>query len=113
MTSPLIANLQKLVGTARDNAVLRFSLGAEYLKLAEFEQAIEQFRAALDKDPRYSAAWKLLGEACSRSGKLSEALSAYREGETVARQKGDIQAAKEMRVFARRVEKQLEAQGSG
>jgi Flp pilus assembly protein TadD len=105
MTSQQIVNLLKLVGTPRDGALLRFSLGTEYLKGADFEAAAAHLAAAVEKDPGYSAAWKLLGNALARSGRLEEALATYRKGIEVADKKGDKQAAKEMAVFARRLEK--------
>jgi len=107
MTSQQIINLLKLVGTPRDSALLRFSLGSEYLKCAEFEPAIAHLNAAIEKDPGYSAAWKLLGNALAENGRVDEALAAYRKGVEVAEGKGDLQAAKEMTVFARRLEKVL------
>ena len=111
MTSQQIPNLLKLVGTARDGALLRFSLGSEYLKNSDFELAIAHLGAAVEKDPGYSAAWKLLGRALSESGRTAEALAAYRRGIEVAQGKGDRQAAKEMAVFARRLEKALASSG--
>jgi Flp pilus assembly protein TadD len=107
MTSQLIANLLKLVGTPRDGALLRFSLGSEYLKRADFEAAAAHLRAAVEKDPQYSAAWKLLGSALAKSGRDEEALASYRKGIEVAERKGDKQAAREMAVFARRLEKSV------
>jgi len=107
MTSQQILNLLKLVGTPRDGAVLRFSLGSEYLKCAEFEPAIAHLKAAVEQDPGYSAAWKLLGNALAEHGRADEALGAYRKGIEVAESKGDRQAAKEMTVFARRLEKAI------
>jgi cytochrome c-type biogenesis protein CcmH/NrfG len=105
MTSQQIVNLLKLVGTPRDSALLRFSLGSEYLKCAEFEPAIAHLNAAVEKDPGHSAAWKLLGNALAHHGRAEEALAAYRKGIEVAQRKGDRQAAKEMTVFSRRLEK--------
>jgi Tfp pilus assembly protein PilF len=107
MTSQQIPNLLKLVGTPRDSALLRFSLGNEYLKSADFDHAIAHLEAAVEKDPGYSAAWKLLGRALGESGRAAAALSAYRKGMDVAQGKGDLQAAREMAVFARRLEKAL------
>jgi Flp pilus assembly protein TadD len=107
MTSQQIVNLLKLVGTPRDGALLRFSLGSEYLKCAEFEPAIAHLNAAVEKDPGYSAAWKLLGRALTENGRVDEALAAYRKGVEVAEGKGDLQAAKEMSVFSRRLEKAI------
>jgi tetratricopeptide (TPR) repeat protein len=107
MTPQQIANLLKLVGTPRDGALLRFSLGSEYLKLADFQSAAEHLGAAVERDPGYSAAWKLLGNALAESGRNDEALESYRKGIEVAEKKGDKQAAKEMAVFARRLEKSI------
>ena len=109
MTSSAIANLQKLLGTPRDGALLRFSLGSEYLKSGDPENAVAHLREAVSRDAGYSAAWKLLGRALADSGRLPDAVAAYREGIGVAERKGDKQAAKEMTVFCRRIEKQLEA----
>jgi Flp pilus assembly protein TadD len=111
MTSPAIANLQKLIGTPRDGALLRFSLGNEYLKAGDRENAIAHLRVALEKDAGYSAAWKLLGKALAEAGRLGEAVDAYRQGVAVAERKGDKQAAKEMAVYSRRIEKQLRERG--
>ena len=109
MSSALIASLEKMLGSPRDGALLRFSLGNEYLKASEPARAAEHLREAVKRDPAYSAAWKLLGRALAESGAAAEALAAYREGIVVAGNKGDKQAAKEMAVFAKRLEKQLGA----
>ncbi len=98
----MISQLEKLLGTPRDGALLRYSLGLEYAKAGNHTRAIEYLREAVARDPLYSAAWKALGKAL---GETSEALEAYRRGIEAAKQKGDRQAEKEMTVFARRLEK--------
>jgi tetratricopeptide (TPR) repeat protein len=112
MSSSVLENLEKLVGTPRDGALLRFSIGNEYLKLNAPEKAAEHFSAAVEKDSLYSAAWKLLGKALADSGRLSDALAAWKRGIEVAEGRGDKQAAKEMQAFARRLEKNIGAGGS-
>jgi predicted Zn-dependent protease len=107
MTGDLVTKLTRMLDAGRDNALLRFSLGSEFLKAGKPELAAEHLRAAVTHDPAYSAAWKLLGRALTESGRPADALAAYREGIRVAESKGDKQAAKEMTVFARRLEKQL------
>ena len=109
MGSPQIANLEKLLGTPRDGALLRFSLGNAYLKAGDAGRAIEHLREAVARDPRYSAAWKALGRALESGALEREALEAYRRGIDAAQAKGDRQAEKEMGVFARRLEKRLGA----
>jgi len=105
----LIASLEKLLGGARDGALLRYSLGSEYLKGGEAAAAALHLREAVARDPGYSAAWKLLGRALLDGGAQAEALQAWRSGIEAARRKGDKQAEKEMTVFARRLEKSLAA----
>jgi Flp pilus assembly protein TadD len=108
MSGNLLPNLLKMLAAGRDNALLRFSLGSEHLKAGDNAAAIEHLRAAVRQDPAYSAAWKLLGRALDQNGQAQDALAAYRQGISVAEIKGDKQAAKEMAVFARRVEKTLQ-----
>jgi predicted Zn-dependent protease len=102
-----ISNLEKLIGGPRDNALLRYSLGNEYLKAGEHASAAGHLRAAVERNPDYSAAWKLLGRALAAGGDREGALAAWREGIAVAERKGDKQAAKEMAVFARRLEREI------
>ena len=103
--NPRIASLEKLIDSPRDGALLRFSLGNEYLKSGDAALAAMAFRAAVERDPSYSAAWKALGKALAASGDNAGALAAYVQGISVAEKRGDIQAAKEMGVFVRRLNK--------
>jgi predicted Zn-dependent protease len=105
MPSPLITNLEKLLGTPRDGALLRYSLGTEYLKVGEHERGIAALREAVARDPHYSAAWKALGRALADDGREDEAYGAWMQGIVAAHARGDKQAEKEMTVFARRVQK--------
>jgi len=106
--SPL-DSLQKLIGTPRDGALLRFSLGLEFSKVKDFPKAIEHLRHAVALDQGYSAAWRALGKALEAAGDDAAALAAYRDGIAAAQKKGDRQAEKEMTVFARRLEKKSAA----
>ncbi len=105
--TPAIENFEKMLAAGKDNAVLRFSLGNAYLGAGEAAKAVPHLQKAVEHDPKYSAAWKLLGRALNESGDPRGALAAYRQGIEIANAKGDIQAAKEMTVFARRIEKSL------
>lgn len=109
MTTAIILNLEKMLAAGRESALLRFSLGNEYLKASQAEAAAVHLQRAVELDPAYSAAWKMLGKALLASGRKPEALAAYRQGIGVAENRGDKQAAKEMAVFARRIEKELGA----
>ena len=103
VTNEIINNLQSMLDQGKDNALLRFSLGNEYLKLKEYEVAIEHLAHALKQDPDYSAAWKLYGKALAGADKNIEAIAAYKLGIERAEKKGDVQAAKEMKTFLKRL----------
>jgi predicted Zn-dependent protease len=91
-------------GGPRDGALLRHSLGAALLEAGDPTAAIVQLRAAVEFNSDYSAAWKLLGKACLQSGDRAAAAAAWQRGLAVAQARGDVQAAKEMRVFLKRIE---------
>lgn len=103
----VIRNLERLLESGKDGALLRFGLGNEYLKCGDAETAVTHLQRAVALDPAYSAAWKQLGRALAAAHCADAALAAWREGLAVAERKGDKQAMKEMQVFARRLAKQL------
>ena len=103
-TGPL-ASFLKMLAAGKDGALLRYSLGNEYTKAGDAASAALHLRRAVELDPEYTAAWKLLGRALADSGHAAEALDAYTEGIAVAGRRGDKQAQKEMQVFARRLAK--------
>ena len=100
-----VERFEALLAAGKDNALLRFGLGNEYLKAGDFARAEEHLRAALAHDPAYSAAWKLLGKALAAAGDAEGAKGAYRSGIAAAESRGDKQAAREMGVFLKRLDK--------
>lgn len=99
-----LESLLKLVGGARDGALLRYAIGTEMSKLGQHAEAEAHLRQALDWQPDYTAAWKLLGKTLVAQQQTKAACDAYRRGIEVAEAHGDIQAAREMTVFLRRQE---------
>ena len=100
-----IENLERLLASGKDGALLRFGLGNAYAQAGDWSSAIEHLARAVELDPLYSAAWKLLGKSRAAAGDSEGALEAYRRGVDAAQQKGDKQALKEMQVFMRRLAK--------
>jgi len=98
--------LEQLLDKGRDDALLRFSLGGACLKEGDPAAAARHLRQAVAHDPGYSAAWKLLGRALADADRPGEAADAWRRGIEAAEGRGDIQAAKEMRVFLKRLDRQ-------
>ena len=101
----LVDRFEAMLAAGRDDALLRFSLGMQYLQAGDAARAAVHLRQAVVHDPDYSAAWKLLGKALAEAGDATGAAAAYRDGIAAAERKGDKQAAKEMTVFLRRIER--------
>lgn len=105
MSDDPVERLRRLCGGPRDGALLRFSLGNALLAAGRAAQAATEFQRALEFDPDYSAAWKLLGRALVESGDPARARRAWNDGIAAAARAGDVQAQKEMRVFVKRLDK--------
>ncbi|HUH93375.1 MAG TPA: tetratricopeptide repeat protein [Casimicrobiaceae bacterium] len=103
--SRALAGLERLLAAGKDSALLRFGLGSEHFKGGDAASAAVHFQRAIELDPGYSAAWKMLGKALLAAGRCDAALAAWNEGIAAAARKGDKQAMKEMQVFARRLAK--------
>jgi len=99
-----IGNLEQMLESGQDSALLRFTLGSAFLRHKRYEQAAEHLAQAVAMDPEYSAAWKTYGKALYEAGRLNDAAGVYRKGLEAARRKGDKQAEKEMQVFLKRIE---------
>src|SRR6266550_2312461 len=97
--STALENFERLVAAGKDSALLRYSLGNEYLKSGDPGAAVKHLARAIELDPDYTAAWKLYGKALTSADRREEAIAAYRSGVAVAKRKGDRQAEKEMGVF--------------
>jgi predicted Zn-dependent protease len=106
MATNLVDRLNALLEQGHETAVLRFSLGNACL-VADPAQAVRHLRRAIELDPEYSAAWKVLARALEASGDTAAAISAFASGIAIAERRGDIQAAREMRVFLKRIGKRV------
>ncbi len=100
-----IENFRRLLESGRDSALLRFSLGATLIQKNCLNEAIDQLELAIEQNPDYSAAHKLLAKAIADKGDTVHAIAAYEAGIKVAQKVGDKQAEKEMQVFAKRLKK--------
>ena len=99
----IIDNLEAMLASNKDNALLRYSLGNEYTKQKKYDEALIHLSKAVELDPDYSAAWKLYGKVLTNSNQKEKAINVYETGIKVAEKKGDIQAAREMKVFLKRL----------
>ncbi len=97
--------LERLLARGQDTLLVRLGLGSAYLERHDWHQATIHLRAAVGLDPHNAPAWKLLGRALTETGDAQGAREAYTRGIHAAEQAGHIQAAREMRVFLKRLDR--------
>jgi len=104
MANDRIHELRELLAEEPDDALLRLMLGKEYAAAGDLAAAAPHLEQAIVLDPRYSAAYRELGVVLDTLGRHAEAADVFRRGIAVADETGDLQTAKEMTVFLKRLE---------
>ena len=99
-------SLEKMLAKGVDNSLLRFGLGKAWLDEGNGAEAALHLRRCVEFDPKYSAAWKLLGKAHQGLGDSAAARLAWQKGIEAAQAHGDKQAEKEMTVFLKKLDRQ-------
>ena len=104
-SSDRLAEFKEVAELMPDDPVVRFGLAGAYLDAGLADDAAAQYRNAIRLKPDYSAAYRGLGRALERAGRIAEARDAYEQGLIVATRTGDLQTKKEIEVFLRRLER--------
>ncbi len=104
-----IDTFEAMLSKGQDSDMLRFTLGNAYYKEKRYTDAIAHLARAVEHNPDYSTAWKVLGRVLSDDGQYQEALQAFQAGLSAAQKNGDKQVEKEIEVFRKRAQKQLDA----
>lgn len=97
--------LENMLSRGKDSAMLRLTLAQAYEQQQDHEQAELHLKHALEQDPRYSAAWKLLGRVQLAHGQPERARLTWERGLEVARERGDMQVVRELEVFLKKLDK--------
>lgn len=104
----MLESLEKMLAKGMDNALLRFGLGKGYLDAGDHQKAVEHLQHCVEFDPKYSAAWKLLGKAWLAAGDTAQARATWEQGLVAAAAHGDKQAEKEMTVFLKKLDRKAQ-----
>jgi Tfp pilus assembly protein PilF len=104
----VLESLEKMLAKGMDNALLRFGLGKGYLDSGDHQKAVEHLQRCVEFDPKYSAAWKLLGKAWLAAGDTAQARATWEQGLVAAAAHGDKQAEKEMTVFLKKLNRKAQ-----
>ncbi len=74
----------------------RYGLAMEYRNGGDLETAVREFRALIEMNPDYPAAYFHAGQTLEKLGRTEEAREMYAEGINAATRKGDMHARGEM-----------------
>ncbi len=98
--------IERMIEQGRDSYEARLAAGQARLKRGEIAQAASHLERATGLAPDKTMAWQSLGEAYRALGRFDDARAAWDSGIEVAERNGDQQAAKVMRVWRKRLDKQ-------
>ena len=103
----IVENLEKLLATGRDDAMLRFGLGSAYFTDKKFAKAVPHLQACIAHDTSYSAAYKLLGKALIKTGDDIQGKCVFETGLPIAIEQGDKQTEREILAFLKKLQKSM------
>jgi len=96
--------IERLIDGGRDSYEARLAAGQARLKQGDLDRAISHFRKATELDAERTMAWQELGKALEAQGEYEVAHEVWVHGIEVARDNGDKQAEKVMKVWLKRLE---------
>ncbi|MBU2649141.1 tetratricopeptide repeat protein [bacterium] len=84
---PQAAIAEYKMAIAQDNqqAIFYYNLGRAYYRLVLYEQSIEAYQAAIDKNPELEEAWYNLSLALDKVGETDKAFLAYEKYQMLSR----------------------------
>jgi predicted Zn-dependent protease len=96
MTTSRLDTFRAMVDRAPDNALARFGLANELLKVEQWEEAAEQLRLYLASHEDEGNGFGRLAQACEALGRIDEARDALRSGIAAAERFGHPGMANEL-----------------
>lgn len=88
--------LKAMVAQNPADAFARYGLAMELIKGGELAGAVAEFRALLDHNPDYAAAYFHGGQALEKLGDIDQARALYEKGIEVTSRTGDQHARSEL-----------------
>jgi tetratricopeptide (TPR) repeat protein len=88
--------LQAMLAQNPADAFARYGLAMELVKTGQLESAVSEFRALLEHNPNYAAAYFHGGQAFEKLGDVEQARAFYEKGVEVTGRTGDQHARSEL-----------------
>ena len=88
--------LKNMVQQSPRDTFARYGLAMEYANTGQLENAVQEFRALLEFNPDYAAAYFHGGQALEKLGRVEEARLTYEKGIEVTSRTGDQHTRSEL-----------------
>jgi Tfp pilus assembly protein PilF len=98
-----LEQIKALITDDPHDAMLRFALGNEYFQQAQYAEAIDALKAALDLDPEYAFVYIQLAEAYEKSSQIALARQTVEAGRGPAARNGDPNLMRQLEAIAARL----------
>jgi tetratricopeptide (TPR) repeat protein len=91
-----IAMLSEILTANPADSFARYGLAMEYSKSGQVDQALEEFKTLIERNPDYTAAYFMAAQALANASRVDEAKRWLVDGISSARRTGNAHAQSEM-----------------
>ncbi len=91
-----IAMLSEILAANPEDSFARYGLAQEYSNAGRVDQAVQEFKTLLEKNPDYTAAYFMAAQALVKDDRADEARRMLVDGISSARRTGNAHAQSEM-----------------
>src|SRR5271166_1378276 len=91
-----IAMLSEILTSNPEDSFARYGLALEYSKAGQVDQALQEFKTLIEKNPDYTPAYFMAAQALSNASRVDEAKRWLVDGISSARRTGNAHAQSEM-----------------
>jgi len=96
MATNRLEMLKQMVSQDPNNSFARYGLAMELANSVGLREGVAEFRALLERDEDYAAAYYHFGQALEKLGEVEQARAVYEKGIEVTTRKGDLHARGEI-----------------
>ncbi len=91
-----IAALTEILTANPTDTFARYGLAMEYSKAGQIEQAVQEFKTLIEKNPDYTPAYFMAAQTLATAGRVDEAKRLLVDGISSASRTGNAHAQSEM-----------------
>jgi tetratricopeptide (TPR) repeat protein len=91
-----IAMLSEILSANPEDSFARYGLAQEYSNAGQTDQALQEFKTLIEKNPDYTPAYFMAAQALAKVSRVDEAKRMLVDGISSARRTGNTHAQSEM-----------------